>query len=113
MARLPLARGLSCRCAIEVVPRRRGRYLYEKRLIIRRTSRNGAMLDRITFDPQIMGGRACIRGMRIPAGIIVGLMASGASLGEILADYPSLEAEDVNQALAYAAWLAREEVVPA
>lgn len=68
------------------------------------------MLDRITFDPQIMGGRACIRGMRIPVSVIVGQLAHGATMDEILADYPDLEPEDVQQALRYAAWLAQEEV---
>lgn len=67
-------------------------------------------LDRITFDPQIMGGRACIRGMRIPVSVIVGQLAHGAAMDEILADYPDLELEDVQQALRYAAWLAQEEV---
>jgi uncharacterized protein (DUF433 family) len=67
-------------------------------------------LDRITFDPQIMGGRACIRGMRIPVSVIVGQIAHGATTDEILADYPDLEAEDVRQAIAYAAWLTQEEV---
>lgn len=71
------------------------------------------MFDRITFDPRIMGGRACIRGMRIAVGVIVGQIADGASADDILADYPDLEPEDIKQALAYAAWLAREEVVPA
>ena len=68
------------------------------------------MLDRITFDMQIMGGRACIRGMRIPVSVIVGQVAHGATQEEILADYPDLEAEDIHQALAYAAWLTQEEV---
>jgi len=67
-------------------------------------------LDRITFDTQIMGGRACIRGMRIPVSVIVGQIAHGATQEEILADYPDLEPDDVWQALAYAAWLAQEEV---
>jgi len=67
-------------------------------------------LDRITFDPKIMGGRACIRGMRIPVSVIVGQLAHGATMDEILADYPDLEPEDVQQALRYAAWLAQEEV---
>lgn len=67
-------------------------------------------LDRITFDRQIMGGRACIRGMRIPVSVIVGQIAHGATEKEILADYPDLEREDVRQALGYAAWLAQEEV---
>ncbi len=68
------------------------------------------MFDRITFDPRVLGGRACIRGMRIPVSVIVGQVAHGASEGEILADYPDLEPEDVREALEYAAWLAQEEV---
>ncbi len=67
-------------------------------------------LDRIMFDPQIMGGRACIRGMRIPVSVIVGQLAHGATMEEIRADYPDLEPEDVQQALRYAAWLAQEQV---
>ena len=67
--------------------------------------------DRITFDPSIMGGRACIRGMRITVSVIVDLVADGASIEEILANYPSLEEEDIRQALRYAAWLARDELV--
>jgi uncharacterized protein (DUF433 family) len=69
-----------------------------------------AEFDRITFDPKTMGGRACIRGMRIPVSVIIGQIAHGASVEEILADYPDLEAEDIKQALEYAAWLAQEEV---
>ena len=69
------------------------------------------MLERITFNQNIMGGRACIRGMRIPVSVIVGQIAHGATVEEILADYPDLEAEDVRQALEYAAWLAQEEVI--
>ena len=68
------------------------------------------MFDRITFDLEIMGGRACIRGMRIPVSVVVGQVAHGASEAEILADYPDLEPEDVREALGYAAWLAQEEV---
>ena len=68
------------------------------------------MFDRITFDPQILGGRAAIRGMRIPVSVIVGQVAHGAAWDEMLADYPDLEREDVEQALAYAAWLAQEQV---
>jgi len=64
-----------------------------------------AALDRITFDPRIMAGRACIRGLRIPVSVIVGRLADGASPEEILAGYLDLEAEDIRQALAYAAWL--------
>ena len=70
-------------------------------------------LDRITFEPGKMGGRACIRGLRITVGLIVSLVAEGASPAEILSDYPDLEPEDIRQALAYAAWLTREEIVSA
>jgi uncharacterized protein (DUF433 family) len=70
------------------------------------------MFDRITFLPQIMGGRACIRGMRIPVSVIVGQIAYGATVEEVLAEYPDLEQEDIQQALAYTAWLAHEEVHP-
>jgi uncharacterized protein (DUF433 family) len=66
--------------------------------------------DRITFDTAVMGGRACIRGMRIPVSIIVKPLAHGATPQELLADYPDLEPQDVQQALEYAAWLASEEV---
>lgn len=71
------------------------------------------MFDRITFRADIMGGRACIRGMRIPVSVIVGQVAYGASVDEVIQDYPDLEAEDVQQALEYAAWLTQEEVHPA
>ncbi|HYY28254.1 MAG TPA: DUF433 domain-containing protein [Chthoniobacterales bacterium] len=67
--------------------------------------------DRITFDPQIMGGRACIRGMRVPVSVIIGQIAHGATKEEVLADYPDLEPVDIQQALEYAAWLVQEEVV--
>jgi uncharacterized protein (DUF433 family) len=69
--------------------------------------------DRITFDSKTLGGKACIRGMRIPVSVIVNQVANGAGVDEILAGYPDLEPEDVKQALAYAAWLAQEEVFPA
>ena len=68
------------------------------------------MFDRITFDKQILGGRACIRGMRIPVSVIVGQIAHGATVDEILAGYPDLERADVEQALQYAAWLTQERV---
>ena len=67
------------------------------------------MLDRITFDPKIMGGRACIRGMRIPVSVIVGQIAHGASFEEILKGYPDLEQADIQQAIEYAASLAQEQ----
>jgi uncharacterized protein (DUF433 family) len=66
--------------------------------------------DRITFDPGVMGGRACIRGMRIPVSVIVSQIAHGATFEEVLQGYPDLEREDIVQALEYAAWLTREEV---
>ncbi len=68
------------------------------------------MFERITFDPKILGGRASIRGMRIPVSVIVGQVAHGAAEDEILADYPDLEPQDIQQALEYAAWLTQEEV---
>jgi len=69
--------------------------------------------DRITFEPGKMGGRACLRGLRITVATVVSLVAEGVPAEEILADYPELEPEDIRQALAYAAWLTREEVLPA
>lgn len=68
------------------------------------------MFDRITFDPKIMGGRACIRGLRIPVSVIVSQVAHGATADEILRGYPDLDRQDIQQALEYAAWLTREEV---
>lgn len=68
------------------------------------------MFDRITFDSKILGGRACIRGMRIPVSVIVGQIAHGASWDEVLQGYPDLESGDIQQALEYAAWLTHEEV---
>jgi uncharacterized protein (DUF433 family) len=65
-------------------------------------------LTRITADPQVMGGRPCIRGMRVTVGTIVGLLAAGHSADEVLRLYPYLEAEDISEALAYAAWRSDE-----
>lgn len=70
------------------------------------------MFDHITFDPQVMGGRACIRGMRITVALVVNLVANGLTVEEILREYPDLEAEDIRQALRYAAALAQEELHP-
>lgn len=69
--------------------------------------------DRITFDPQIMGGRACIRGMRVTVSLLLNLAANGMSAEEIVRAYPYVEPEDVAQALQYAAWLAEDAVIPA
>nr|BAL54209.1 hypothetical conserved protein [uncultured Acetothermia bacterium]BAL58430.1 hypothetical conserved protein [Candidatus Acetothermum autotrophicum] len=66
--------------------------------------------DRITFDPQIMGGQACIRGMRITVALVVNLVAHGMTHEEIIRAYPYLEPEDITQALQYAAWLAQERI---
>lgn len=68
------------------------------------------MFDRITFDANIMGGRACIRRMRIPVSVVVRQIAHGATTEEILQGYPDLEPEDIRQAMEYAAWLTEEEV---
>ena len=68
------------------------------------------MFERITFDPNIMGGRACIRGMRIPVSVIVKQIAHGADWDEVLRGYPDLEREDIRQSLEYAAWLTHEQV---
>jgi uncharacterized protein (DUF433 family) len=65
-------------------------------------------LSRITFDPEVMGGKPCIRGMRVTVGTIVGLLASGRSAQEILQAYPYLEADDIREALSYAAWRSEE-----
>ncbi len=66
--------------------------------------------NRITFDPNIMGGRACIRGMRITVSLILNLVSNGMTAAEIVKDYPYLEEEDVRQSLQYASWLAEETV---
>ncbi len=71
------------------------------------------MFDRITFDPQILGGRACVRGMRLPISVILGQVAHGATVQEVLRDFPDLQKEDIQQALEYAAWLVQERVVTA
>lgn len=70
------------------------------------------LLSRITHNPTVMGGRPCIRGMRVTVGTIVGLLATGRTADEILAAYPYLEREDIQAALAYAAWRSEEIEVP-
>ncbi|BCU07274.1 DUF433 domain-containing protein [Allochromatium tepidum] len=65
-------------------------------------------LERITIDPRVMGGKPCIRGIRITVGAITGLLASGESIDSVLELYPSLEREDIYAALAYATWRAEE-----
>ena len=66
-------------------------------------------LDRITFDKDIMGGMACIRGMRITASLVINLVANGMTTKEIIDDYPYLEEEDIKQSLLYASLLAKDE----
>ncbi|MCU0709034.1 MAG: DUF433 domain-containing protein [Pirellula sp.] len=69
-------------------------------------------MDRITFDPAVMGGKPCIRGQRVTVGMVLGLLAAGRSRDEILKAYPYLESEDIAQCLAYAAWRMEERDVP-
>jgi uncharacterized protein (DUF433 family) len=69
-------------------------------------------LDRISFNPAVMGGKPCIRGMRVTVGMVVGLIASGKSTEQVLALYPYLEPEDITQALRYAAWRSEEIELP-
>ena len=64
---------------------------------------------RITFNPNIMGGRACIRGMRIPVSLIVNLIANGMTTDEVIKEYPDLESGDVKEALQYASWLTKDK----
>lgn len=69
-------------------------------------------LTRITLNPEVMGGKPCIRGLRVTVGTVVGLLAAGHSIAEILAAYPYLEEEDIREALAYAAWRVEEVELP-
>ena len=69
------------------------------------------LLKRITVNPAVMTGLPCIRGLRIPATTILGLLASGATEQEVLADYPDLEPDDLKACLAYATWLTREREI--
>jgi len=69
-------------------------------------------LDRITFNQEVMGGKPCIRGLRVTVGTIVGLIAAGRTKDEVLKLYPYLEPEDIDQALEYAAWRVEEIDVP-
>lgn len=70
-----------------------------------------ATLDRITREPGKMGGKPCIRGMRVTVGMIVGQIGAGRSIDDLLVDYPYLEREDILQALQYAAWLAEQREI--
>ena len=66
--------------------------------------------DRITFDPNLMGGRACIRGLRVTVALVLNLFANGMTAKQIIEEYPYLEEEDIRQVLQYAAWLANESI---
>jgi uncharacterized protein (DUF433 family) len=68
--------------------------------------------DRITFDPNILGGKACIRGMRISVSLIVNLVANGMTPQQIIAEYPDLDEQDIAQALRYAAWASDDLFIP-
>lgn len=69
-------------------------------------------LKRITFNPEVMGGKPCIRGLRVTVGTIVGLVASGYSVNDIIKLYPYLEEQDIHEAMVYAAWRVEEIDVP-
>lgn len=79
---------------------------------VRREPTQMPELTRITRGPRVMGGKPCIRGMRVTVGTVVGLVAAGRTREEILREYPYLEAEDIAEALSYAAWRAEEIEVP-
>jgi uncharacterized protein (DUF433 family) len=68
-------------------------------------------LDRITQDPGIMGGKPCIRGLRVTVGMVVGQVGAGRGIDDLLGDYPYLEREDILQALRYAAWRSEEREI--
>jgi len=70
------------------------------------------LIDRITLDPAVMGGKPCIRGMRVTVATILGLLASGKTIARILEAYPCLEPDDINAALTYAAWRMEERDEP-
>jgi len=69
-------------------------------------------LNRITFDPDVMGGKPCIRGMRITVGTLIGLLSAGHSEARILEAYPYLEKDDIKEALVYAMWRVEETEIP-
>ena len=70
------------------------------------------LLSRVTFNPTVMGGKPCLRGVRVTVGTVLGLLASGHSHQKILSEYPYLEEDDIRAALAYAAWRAEESELP-
>ena len=68
-------------------------------------------LDRITQQPEVMGGKPCIRGMRVTVGMLVGQIGAGRTIDQLITEYPYIERDDILQALQYAAWLAEEREV--
>jgi uncharacterized protein (DUF433 family) len=86
--------------------------LVDNRDVKDRSPQGMPQLTRITRDPAVMGGKPCIRGMRVTVGTVVGLVAAGRTREEILREYPYLEAEDIAEALSYAAWRAEDVDVP-
>jgi len=70
------------------------------------------MFDRVTFNPKIMSGRACLRGMSITVAHVVNMVANGMTANDILGEYPDLQPEDIQQALQYAAFMTRDETYP-
>ena len=97
---------------IDCLPRRRGQMAVNFPTTCSYTPNAMRTLTRITADPAMMGGRPCIRGIRVTVGTIVGLLASGHSHDDILRLYPYLDREDITEALAYAAWRSDEFEVP-
>ncbi len=71
------------------------------------------LFDRVTFNPEVMQGKACIRNMRIPVTLILNMLANGMKEDEILKEYPTLENKDISECLKYAAWLATEDIYSA
>jgi uncharacterized protein (DUF433 family) len=81
-------------------------------VMARRATKAMRNLKRITMDPEVMGGKPCIRGLRVTVGTVVGLLATGRTHAEVLEAYPYLEEEDIREALAYAAWRSEEVDLP-
>ena len=79
-------------------------------LKVKETGSGYKIFNRITFDPAVLSGQACVRSLRIPVSLLVNLIAQGMTIKNIIKEYPEIEPEDITQALQYAAWLTREEV---
>ncbi len=103
-------RGVAAHVAVLRPAPRRAVKLRGQRIFTRRLMDRMITLERITFDQNMLGGKACIRGMRIPVSLIVNLVANGMSRAEIIAEYPDLDEADIEQDLRYAAWIAAETI---